>query len=138
MHRHLVTIEVGVERRTNQWVQLNGFTFNKFWLEGLNRKSVQRRGTVEEYWMTFQYIFEDIPYYRFFSFYQFLRTFYCFNNTSFDEFADNKWLEKFGSHIFGKTALMEFEFWTNYDHRTTRVVNPFTEKVLTETSLFTF
>jgi hypothetical protein len=37
VHRHLVTIKVGVERRCYQRVQLDRFTFNQFWLESLDR-----------------------------------------------------------------------------------------------------
>ena len=46
VHSHLVTIEVGVETGTHQRVQTNGLTFDKFRLEGLDTKTVQRRSTV--------------------------------------------------------------------------------------------
>ena len=36
VNRHLVSIEVGVERGTNQRVQLNGFTFYQYRFECLN------------------------------------------------------------------------------------------------------
>ena len=36
VHVHLVTIKIGVKRCTYQWVQLYSFTFNQFWLEGLD------------------------------------------------------------------------------------------------------
>ena len=36
VYGHLVTVEVGVERCTNQRVQLNGFTFNQNRLKRLN------------------------------------------------------------------------------------------------------
>ena len=46
MHSHLVTVEIGVERGTYQRMKLNCLTFYKDWLERLNTKSVQCRGTV--------------------------------------------------------------------------------------------
>src|SRR5690606_38093190 len=42
MHRHLVTVKVGVECRTYQWVKLNGLTFHQCWLESLDTQTVQR------------------------------------------------------------------------------------------------
>ena len=33
---------------------------------------------------------------------------------------------------------MQFQFGTYHDHRTTGIVNPLTEQVLTEAALFTF
>ena len=36
VNRHLVTVKVGVESCTNQWMQLDGFTLDQFWLKGLN------------------------------------------------------------------------------------------------------
>src|SRR5690606_21873267 len=53
VNRHLVTVEVSVERRTNEWVQLDSFSFNQLWLERLDSQTVKRRGPVEENWVTF-------------------------------------------------------------------------------------
>ena len=36
VHGHLVTVKVGVKSGTDQRVQLNCFTFDEDWLEGLN------------------------------------------------------------------------------------------------------
>ncbi len=47
MDGHLVTIKVGVECRTSEWVQLNGLTFYHSWLECLDAKPVQGRRTVQ-------------------------------------------------------------------------------------------
>lgn len=54
-----------------------------------------------------------------------------------DELVHNEGLEEFKSHFLWQTALIEFEFRTYDDNRTTGVVYTFTEKVLTETTLFT-
>ena len=47
VYSHLVTIEVGVECRTYERVKLDCLSFDKFWLECLNTKTVQRRSTVK-------------------------------------------------------------------------------------------
>ena len=72
MNSHLVTVEVGVESCTNKGMQLNSFTFNKFWLECLNTKPVQCRSTVQQNRMSFQYIFKNIPNNRIFAVNNFL------------------------------------------------------------------
>ncbi len=46
MYGHLVTIEVGVERVTYEWVYLDSVTFDKYRLESLDTKSVQSRSAV--------------------------------------------------------------------------------------------
>ena len=61
---HLVTVEVGVECRTSQWVKLDGFAFNHLWLESLDTQTVKGRGTVEQHWMTFHHILQNVPNHR--------------------------------------------------------------------------
>ena len=36
VNRHLISIEIRVECRSYQWVKMNRFTFNQFWLECLD------------------------------------------------------------------------------------------------------
>ena len=61
MGSHLVTIEVGVESHTCQWMQADSLTFYKDWLEGLDTKSMQCRSTVQHYWVLLNYIFKNVP-----------------------------------------------------------------------------
>ena len=46
MDRHLVTVKVRVECGTDQWVDLDGFTFHQYGLEGLDTKPVQSGSAV--------------------------------------------------------------------------------------------
>ena len=64
VYSHLVTIEVGVESRTYEWVETYSLTFHEFRLERLNTKAVQCRSTVKEYRVAFQDILKNIPYHR--------------------------------------------------------------------------
>ena len=48
MNGHLVSVKVGVERRTYQRVKLNRTTFDQYWLEGLDTQAVKRWCTVEQ------------------------------------------------------------------------------------------
>ncbi len=138
VNSHLVTIEIRVKCSTNQWVKLNRFSFNQFRLERLNTQSVQSWGPVKHNWVTFQYIFKNIPNYGLLFIYNFLCRFYCFYNSSFNQFTDYERFVKFGSHIFWKTALEQFQFRPHDDYRTSRIIHTLPKQVLTETPLFTF
>ena len=54
------------------------------------------------------------------------------------QFGINKRLKQFQRHLLRQTALMQFEFRTDGNNRTTGVVNTLTKQVLTETTLLTF
>ena len=138
VNSHLVTIEVGVECRTSKWVKLDSLSFNHLRLECLNTKTVQCRGTVQQNWVTFHYIFQNIPDNSIFSVNNLLGRFYRFYNTSFNQFSDNERFVQFSSHSFWNTTFVQFQRRTYDDYRTSRIVNTFTEQVLTETTLFTF
>ncbi len=47
MDRHLIAVEVGVEGRADERMDLDGAAFDQDWLEGLNAEAVQRRGAVQ-------------------------------------------------------------------------------------------
>ena len=106
MYRHLVSIEVGVEGRTHQWVKSDSLSFDKLRLEGLNTQSVKGRGTVEQYRMSLDHILQDIPYHRFFFVNNTLGRFDCFHNTALDELTDYERLIEFGSHILRQAAFV--------------------------------
>ena len=90
VNSHLVTVKVGVECRTCQRVQLDSFTFDHFRLESLNTQTVQGRSTVQQYRVSLHYMFQDIPNHRLFAVYDFLCRLNSLNDTTFDEFANNK------------------------------------------------
>ena len=61
MHRHLVPVKVSIKRRTDQWVQLNGFAFDQCGFKRLNAQAVQRWRTVQHHRMFADHLIEDIP-----------------------------------------------------------------------------
>ena len=138
VYSHLVTIEVGIERSTCQWMQLNSFTFNHLRLECLDTQTVQSRSTVQQYRMTLHHMFKDVPNNRFLTVHNLFRRLHSFYNTTLNQFTNDKRFVQFCSHQFRNTALTHLQFWTNDDNRTCRIVNTLTQQVLTETSLFTF
>ena len=58
---HLVTVKVGVERRTNERMKLNRFSFVKNRLKRLNTKTVKSRCTIEKNRVLFHDVGENIP-----------------------------------------------------------------------------
>ena len=138
MAGHLVAVEVGVVRRTNERVQFDGATFPKDRFERLDTQAVQGRRAVQQNRMFVDDIFKDIPYFRrnFFDF--FLRIFDVVRQTASHEFFHDKRFEEFERHFLRQTALVHFEFRSDNDNGTAGVVNTLTQQVLTETALFTF
>ena len=137
VNSHLVTIEVGVERCTCQWMQLNSLTLNHLRLECLDTESVKRRGTVQHNRMTLHYILKNIPDNWLATINNLLGTFYSLYDTTLYQLTDDKWFVKLCSHQFWKTTLTHLQLWTYNDYRTGRIVNTLTQQVLTETTLLT-
>jgi hypothetical protein len=61
---HLVTVEVGVERRADQRMKLDRLAFDQDRFERLNAQTVQRRRAVQENRMLANNLVEDIPDFR--------------------------------------------------------------------------
>src|SRR5690606_8537033 len=61
---HLVTVEVGVVRGTDQRVQLDGLAFDQHGLKGLDTETVQCRRSVEQYRVFADDLGEDVPHLR--------------------------------------------------------------------------
>src|SRR5262249_45411246 len=61
MHRHLVAVEIGVEGRADERMQLNRLALDQDRLEGLDAEPVQRRGAVQQDRMLADHLFEDVP-----------------------------------------------------------------------------
>ena len=65
---HLVTIEVSVERGTDQRMQLDRLTFDQHRLESLDAETVKGRRAVQHDRMLADNLFQDIPDFRTFFF----------------------------------------------------------------------
>ena len=57
---------------------------------------------------------------------------------SFSKLVVDERLEQLESHLLRQAALVKLELRTDDDNRTSRVIDTFSEQILTETSLFTF
>ena len=61
VNSHLVTVEVGVECRTDERVKLNCLSFDKLRLESLDTQSVKSGSTVKHNRVALENVLEDIP-----------------------------------------------------------------------------
>ena len=138
MNSHLVTIEVGVIGRTNQRVQLNCFTFDQNRLKRLDAKTVQRRRTVQQNRVFADHFVQDIPNHGFFTLNHFLGGFDGGREATQLQLAVDERFEQFERHFLRQAALMQTQVRTYGNNGTTRVVDAFTQQVLTETTLLTF
>ncbi len=135
VHSHLVAVEVGIECRTCQRMQLDSLALDHLGLEGLDAETVKRRSTVEQHGVTLHHIFEDIPYHRFLAVNDLLGALHSLHDAALDELADHERLVELSSHVLGDAALVHLQLGTYNDHRTCRVVDALTEQVLTEAAL---
>ena len=134
---HLVTVEVGVEGRTCQRVQLDGLTLDELGLEGLDTQTVKRRGTVEEHGVTLHHVLQNVPDDGLAAVDNLLGRLDRLHNAALDELADDERLVELGGHQLGQTALAHLQLRTDDDNRTGRIVDTLTEQVLTEAALLT-
>ena len=135
VYRHLVAVEVGVERRANQRVDLDCFAFHQHRLECLNAQTVKGRSAVQHHRMVFDDLFQDVPNDRFLLFHHFLGLLDGGAVPGLFQPVIDKRLEQFQRHLLRQTALVQLEFGTDHDHRTSGVVHALAQQVLPEASL---
>ena len=118
VNSHLVTVEVGVECRTCQRVQLNSLTLDELRLEGLNTQTVQCRSTVQQYGMTLHHVLQDIPDHRLTAVNDLLGALHRLHDTALNELTDDERLIQLGCHQLRQTALAHLQLRTYHDYRT--------------------
>ena len=137
VHSHLVTVEVGVECRADEWVQLDGFAFDQDWLKRLDTEAVKRRRTVEHDRVFADHVFQDVPDDRLLNLDQLFSGLDRGSQAHQFKFIKNERLEQFQGHQLRQTALVQFQLRTDDDDGTARVVDALTQQVLTETAALT-
>ena len=137
MHRHLVPVKVGIKGGTDQGVELNRLAFYKNRFKGLHSKTMQRWSPVQHYWILLYYLVKGIPNLRGLPLDKFLGTLDCGHQALFLKPIKHKGFEEFQGHFLGQTTLVKTQVRPYDDDRATRIVNPFAQQVLTETSLLT-
>ena len=82
-------------------------------------------------------LFENIPHLRLQTLYHLLRVFDIVRCAICHQLLHNERLEQLDRHFLRQTALVNFQFRSDYDNGTSGIVDTFSEQVLTETTGFT-
>src|SRR5262245_61634356 len=138
MHCHLITIEVGVERRKNDGMNLDGLTLNEYRLECLNAETVERRSAVEQNRMVLDDFFKDVPHDGVLPFNHFFCGLHRRAMATLLETVVDERLEQLERHLLRQTALMQVQLRTNDDDRTSGVIHALSKQILTEAALLAF
>ncbi len=105
---HLVTVEVGVERRADERVQLDGLALDELRLERLDAQTVQRGCTVEQHRTLADDLLEHVPDLGTGALDGTLGGLDVLRVTEVDQALDDERLEELQSHLLGQTALCSF------------------------------
>ncbi len=131
---HLVAVEVGVERRADQRMQLDRLAFNEDRLESLDTEAVQRRCAVQHHRVFLDHFFKDVPDHRRAGFDFLLRRLDGRGNAHRFKTREDERLEQLERHQLRQTALVQLQRRPDHDDRTARVVDTLAQQVLAETT----
>ncbi len=135
MDGHLVAVEVGVERRADQRMQLDGAALHQHRLERLDAQTVQSRRPVEQHWVVVDHLFEDVPNLRPHALDEALGALDIVGKPLLDELAHDERLEELERHFLRQATLVQLELRADHDHRAARIVHTLAQQVLAEAAL---
>ncbi|CVM13872.1 Uncharacterised protein [Streptococcus pneumoniae] len=133
--RHLVAVEVRVERGADQRVQLQGLAFHELRLEGLDAQTVQGGGAVQQDRVLGDDLLEHVPDLRTEALHHALGGLDVLRVVQVHETLHHERLEQLQRHLLRQAALVQLELGTHHDDRAARVVHALAEQVLTEPAL---
>ena len=135
MDRHLVAVEVRVERGADERVDLDRRALDEDRHERLDAEAVERRGAVQQDRVVLDDLLEDVPDLGPDALDDALRALDVVGEALLDELAHDERLEQLERHLLGQAALVELELRPDDDDRAARVVDALAEEVLAEPAL---
>ena len=138
MHRHLVTVEVGVEPLASQRMQHYRVAFHQHRLERLNTHPVQSRRSVKQHRVLVNHLFQDIPYLLASPFNHLLGAFDGVGQPALLEPADNERLIQLQRNPLRQPALMQSHRRPYHNHGPGRIIYSLAKQVLSESTLLAF
>ena len=135
VHRHLVAVEVGVERRADQRVDPDGLALDQHRLERLDAQAVQRRRAVEQHRVVLDDLFQDLVHLGALPLHDLLGPLDRLGDALLHQLVDDERLEQLDRHRLGQAALVQPELRAHHDDRAAGVVHPLAEQVLAEPAL---
>ena len=107
MDGHLIAVEIGIEGRTDQRMELNRLSLDQDRFKGLKPKPVKGRRPVQHHGIFADDLIEGIPYLGGLLLHHLLGAFNRRDISLFLETPVDEGFEEFQGHLLGKTALME-------------------------------
>ena len=135
MDRHLVAVEVGVERRTNERMNADCRTLDEHRHERLDAESVQGWGAVEQHRVILDHVGEHLPHHVGGALGEALGALDVVRMAELNELTHDEWLEEFEGHLLWDAALVQLQLWAHHDDGAARIVDALAEKVLAESPL---
>ena len=135
VHRHLVTVEVRVERGADERVDLDRLALDQLRLERLDAQAVQGRRPVEQHRVLADDLFQHVPHDRALTLDHPLGGLDVLRVVEVDQPLHHERLEQLQRHLLGQAALVQLELRADDDDRTAGVVDALAEQVLTEPAL---
>src|SRR6185503_11006336 len=132
---HLVAVEVGVEARADERMELDRVAFDEHRLEGLDAHSVERRGAVEHHGVVLDDLLEDVPHALVAPLQHLLGALDRVRLPQLLEPPDDERLVELEGDLLGQAALVELELGADDDDRPGRIVHALAEQVLAEPAL---
>src|SRR5258708_33860256 len=115
-------------------MQLNCAAFYQHCLKGLDTQAVQRWGTVQQYGMVFNDLFQYIPHFRFHALHKTLGALDIVRKVLLNQFPHDECLKEFQRHSLRKTKLVQLQTWTYHNNQATRVFYTFPTQALGEST----
>ena len=135
VHRHLVAVEVGVERRAHQRVDLDRLALHQNGLERLDAEAVKGRRAVQHHRVLPDDLLEHVPDLRTRALDHALGALDVLRQVLVDQPLHDEGLEQLQRHLLGQTALVQAQLRADHDDRTARVVHALAQQVLAEPPL---
>ena len=135
MDRHLVAVEVRVERAADERVDPDRLALDENRLEGLDPEPVERRRPVQQDRMLADHLLEEVPHLWPLLLDEFARLLDGGGEALVLEAVEQERLEELERHLLRQPALVQFQLRAHHDHRPTRIVHPLSEQVLPEPAL---
>ena len=135
VHRHLVAVEVGVERRADQRVDPDGLALDQHRLERLDAQAVQRRRAVEQHRVVLDDLFQDLVHLGALALHDLLGALDRLGDALLHQLVDDERLEQLDRHRLGQAALVQPQLRADHDDRAAGVVHALAEQVLAEPAL---
>ena len=133
--RHLVAVEVGVERRADERMDPDRLAFDQHRLERLDAEAMQRRRAVQQHRVLADDLLEHVPHFGTLQLDHLLRLLDGGDEAALFELVVDERLEQLERHLLRQPALVQLQLGADDDDRTAGVVDALAEQVLAEAPL---